>query len=154
MLSDRFRARNENSRKVFLVTFLPPTIWLILFLLAPVLIIVVYSFSQKVGLINIEVNWVMDNYRRAADPLYLKNFFKEFLYCWNYNIFVPHYLFSCRISHYKSPTKLEVNYSSSSNASVLDKSAHKDLCANCSFKNARIFEFWFRMDSSSFRIAI
>ena len=47
MLSDRFRARNENSRKVFLVTFLPPTIWLILFLLAPVLIIVVYSFSQK-----------------------------------------------------------------------------------------------------------
>ena len=46
MLSDRFRARNENRTKVFLVT-LPPTIWLILFLLAPVLIIVVYSFSQK-----------------------------------------------------------------------------------------------------------
>ena len=47
---------------------------------------------------------------------------------------MPHYLFSCRISHYKSPTKLEVNYSSSSNASVLDKSAHKDLCANCSLR--------------------
>ena len=78
MLSDRFRARNENRTKVFLVTFLPPTIWLILFLLAPVLIIVVYSFSQKVGLINIEVNWVMDNYRRAADPLYLKIFSKSF----------------------------------------------------------------------------
>ena len=77
MLSDKFRAKNENSRKVFLVTFLPPTIWLILFLLAPVLIIVVYSFSQKVGLINIEVNWVMDNYRRAADPLYLKIFIKS-----------------------------------------------------------------------------
>ena len=78
MLSDRFRAKNENSRKVFLVTFLPPTIWLILFLLAPVLIIVVYSFSQKVGLINIEVNWVMDNYWRAADSLYLKIFSKSF----------------------------------------------------------------------------
>ena len=78
MLSDRFRAKNEDSKKVFFVTFLPPTIWLILFLLAPVLIIVVYSFSQKVGLINIEVNWVMDNYLRATDPLYLKIFAKSF----------------------------------------------------------------------------
>ena len=62
----------------------------------------------------------MDNYCKAGSSL-SKNFFKEFLYCWNHNIFVPHYLFSCRISHYKSSTKL-VNYSSSSNASILDKS--------------------------------
>ena len=71
MLSDGGNAQNKDNRKLFLLTFLPPTIWLVLFLLVPTVIIIVYSFSQKDGLINIQLTWVLDNYRRVADPLYL-----------------------------------------------------------------------------------
>ena len=77
MLSDGGNAQNEDNRKLFLLTFLPPTIWIVLFLLVPTVIIIVYSFSQKEGLINIQLTWVLDNYRRVADPLYLKIFIKS-----------------------------------------------------------------------------
>ena len=77
MLSDGGNAQNEDNRKLFLLTFLPPAIWIVLFLLVPTVIIIVYSFSQKDGLINIQLTWVLDNYRRVADPLYLKIFIKS-----------------------------------------------------------------------------
>ena len=77
MLSDGGNAQNKDNRKLFLLTFLPPTIWIVLFLLVPTVIIIVYSFSQKDGLINIQLTWVLDNYRRVADPLYLKILIKS-----------------------------------------------------------------------------
>ena len=77
MLSDGGNAQNKDNRKLFLLTFLPPTIWIVLFLLVPTAIIIVYSFSQKDGLINIQLTWVLDNYRRVADPLYLKILIKS-----------------------------------------------------------------------------
>ena len=77
MLSDGGNAQNRDNRKLFLLTFLPPTIWIVLFLLVPTVIIIVYSFSQKDGLINIQLTWVLDNYRRVADPLYLKILIKS-----------------------------------------------------------------------------
>jgi spermidine/putrescine transport system permease protein len=62
---------------VFWVTSLPPTLWLVVFFLIPLGIIWVLSFGEKRGLVDIEITWVLDNYRRAIDPLYLGIFVKS-----------------------------------------------------------------------------
>lgn len=63
---------------VFWVISLPPTFWLVAFFLAPLAIVWVISFGEKRGLIEIEITWVLDNYARALDPLYLEIFLKSF----------------------------------------------------------------------------
>jgi spermidine/putrescine transport system permease protein len=62
---------------VFWVTSLPPTLWLVVFFLIPLGIIWVLSFGEKRGIVDIEITWVLDNYRRAFDPLYLQIFVKS-----------------------------------------------------------------------------
>ena len=62
---------------VFWVTNLPPTLWLLFFFLVPLGIIWVLSFGEKRGVVDIEITWVLDNYIRAADPLYLEIFVKS-----------------------------------------------------------------------------
>jgi len=62
---------------VFWVTSLPPTLWLLFFFLVPLGIIWVISFGEKRGVIDIEITWVLDNYWRAFDPLYLEIFWKS-----------------------------------------------------------------------------
>ena len=66
-----------NQKPIFWLSFLPPTIWLLIFLLVPLSIIGVLSFSEKQGLIDIEISWVFDNYMRAADPVYFSVFIKS-----------------------------------------------------------------------------
>ena len=46
-------------------------------LLVPILIISIFSFSEKQGLVEISASWVLDNYIRAIDPVYLSVFFKS-----------------------------------------------------------------------------
>ena len=48
-----------------------------MFLLVPIVIISIFSFSAKQGLVDISASWVLDNYIRAFDPVYLSVFFKS-----------------------------------------------------------------------------
>ncbi len=50
---------------------------MLIFLLVPILIIGIFSFSAKQGLVDISASWVLDNYIRAFDPVYLSVFFKS-----------------------------------------------------------------------------
>ena len=67
----------RNHKLVFWLTFCPPTLWMLIFLLVPILIIGIFSFSAKQGLVDISASWVLDNYIRAFDPVYLSVFFKS-----------------------------------------------------------------------------
>ena len=67
----------RNHRLAFWLTFCPPTLWMLIFLLVPILIIGIFSFSAKQGLVDISASWVLDNYIRAFDPVYLSVFFKS-----------------------------------------------------------------------------
>ena len=67
----------RNHKLEFWLTFCPPTLWMLIFLLVPILIIGIFSFSAKQGLVDISASWVLDNYIRAFDPVYLSVFFKS-----------------------------------------------------------------------------
>ena len=64
--------------KVFWTFFLPPTVWLVVFFLAPLALVWGFSFGEKRGLIEIAINGTVENYVRALDPLYLRIFGKSF----------------------------------------------------------------------------
>ncbi|MDC0948278.1 ABC transporter permease [Gammaproteobacteria bacterium] len=66
--------------RVFAALAIPPAGWLALFFLFPLIFIWGFSFSEKTGIIGIELTWTLDNYRRALDPLYLGIFFKSIFY--------------------------------------------------------------------------
>ena len=67
----------ESHRLIFWITFIPPTLWLLIFLIIPLFIIGSFSFSEKRGLIDIELSWVLSNYTRAADFIYLSTLIKS-----------------------------------------------------------------------------
>ena len=60
MLSDGGNAQNKDNRKLFLLTFLPPTIWIVLFLRPDCNNYRIQLFAKD-GLINIKLTWVLDN---------------------------------------------------------------------------------------------
>jgi spermidine/putrescine transport system permease protein len=62
----------------FWVFALPPSLWLVVFFLAPLALVWAMSFGEKVGLIDIVISWRLDNYLRALNPLYLQIFLKSF----------------------------------------------------------------------------
>ena len=66
-----------SHRLIFWLTFIPPTLWLLIFLLIPLSIIGSFSFSEKRGLIDIELSWILNNYIRAADLIYLSTLIKS-----------------------------------------------------------------------------
>ena len=66
-----------SHRLIFWLTFIPPTLWLLIFLLIPLSIIGSFSFSEKRGLIDIELSWILNNYIRAADLIYLSILIKS-----------------------------------------------------------------------------
>ena len=57
---------------------LPTGLWLLVFFLIPLSLIWFFSFGEKQGLIDIDINWNLANYARAMDPLYLQIFLKSF----------------------------------------------------------------------------
>lgn len=70
----------DNWRRnplVFWFIGLPPTFWLLVFFLIPLGLIWVLSFGEKRGVVEIEITWVLDNYARALDPIYLQIFVKS-----------------------------------------------------------------------------
>ena len=64
--------------RVFWAFFLPPTLWLVAFFLAPLALVWGFSFGEKRGLVEIAINGTVENYVRALDPLYLRIFGKSF----------------------------------------------------------------------------
>ena len=68
----------RSHRRVFWTFFLPPTAWLVVFFLAPLVLVWGFSFGEKRGLIEIAINGTLENYIRALDPLYLRIFGKSF----------------------------------------------------------------------------
>ena len=62
---------------VFWAFNLPPTVWLVLFFVIPLTLVWVLSFGEKRGIVDIEITWVLDNYARALQPLYLEIFWKS-----------------------------------------------------------------------------
>jgi spermidine/putrescine transport system permease protein len=62
---------------VFWAFNLPPTVWLVLFFIIPLTLVWVLSFGEKRGIVAIEITWVLDNYARALQPLYLEIFWKS-----------------------------------------------------------------------------
>lgn len=70
----------ENWRRhsaVFWAVFSAPTFWLVAFFLIPLVLIWLYSFGEKDGIIDINITWTLDNYIRAFEPIYLQIFAKS-----------------------------------------------------------------------------
>jgi spermidine/putrescine transport system permease protein len=63
---------------VFWIFSIPPSVWLIVFFLAPLALVWVFSFGEKRGIVDIAITGTFENYWRALDPLYLQIFAKSF----------------------------------------------------------------------------
>jgi spermidine/putrescine transport system permease protein len=58
----------RNNFKVFLAFFTPSFGWLLLFFIAPLVIIFLYSFGETVSLTEVETTWTLRNYARLFEP--------------------------------------------------------------------------------------
>ena len=67
----------RRAKAAFAFAVAPPTLWLVLFFLAPMAIIWAYSFGHNVGLTEIDITGTFKNYWRALEPLYLGIFAKS-----------------------------------------------------------------------------
>ncbi len=71
------RSRRERWRLLFLLS--PSLFWLVVFFLAPLLLVFVISFGQRGTYGGVEWVLSMNNYARFFDPLYLRIFGHTFL---------------------------------------------------------------------------
>lgn len=55
----------------------PSAAWLMLFFVAPLLIVLVYSFLERGAFAGVEWSLTLENYRRILDPLYLNAFLRS-----------------------------------------------------------------------------
>ena len=69
----------KRSARAFFTAFTPPTFWLVAFFIVPLSLIWLYSFSAKTGVVDITLDWNLDQYARALEPLYLGIFWKSIL---------------------------------------------------------------------------
>nr|AMK59511.1 binding-protein-dependent transport systems inner membrane component [uncultured bacterium UPO68_UPO87] len=69
----------KRSAQTFWASFAPPTFWLVAFFIVPLSLIWLYSFSTKTGVIDITLDWNLNQYARALEPLYLGIFWKSIL---------------------------------------------------------------------------
>lgn len=58
----------RQQPRVFAAFAAPTLIWLLLFFVAPLGIIWLYSFGENVSLVDIETTWTLDNYARIFQP--------------------------------------------------------------------------------------
>jgi spermidine/putrescine transport system permease protein len=58
----------RQNFQAFLAFFGPSAGWLLLFFLAPLGIIFLYSFSETISLTEVELTWTLDNYARLLEP--------------------------------------------------------------------------------------
>jgi spermidine/putrescine transport system permease protein len=69
----------KRSAQAFFTAFTPPTFWLVAFFIVPLSLIWLYSFSAKTGVTDITLDWNLNQYARALEPLYLGIFWKSIL---------------------------------------------------------------------------
>lgn len=68
----------KNNRLAFWVWGTAPTLWLVVFFLAPLGIIWGLSFAEKTSILGTEITGTLDNYIRAlAEPVYLQIIWKS-----------------------------------------------------------------------------
>ncbi len=67
----------RENKASFLVTALPPLLWLLFLFILPLAIVWLYSFGENRGLTEIDITGTWANYRRALEPLYLSIFVKS-----------------------------------------------------------------------------
>jgi len=67
----------RRSPSTFLAFGAPPTFWLLLFFLIPIGIIWAFSFGDKVGIVDIDINGTLANYDRAFETVYLQIILKS-----------------------------------------------------------------------------
>lgn len=67
----------RHNPRVFWTVLSAPTFWLVLFFLAPLFLIWLFSFGEKSGIVDIDITWTLDNYIRAFEPIYLQIFAKS-----------------------------------------------------------------------------
>jgi spermidine/putrescine transport system permease protein len=67
----------KQAKAAFAAIFAPPVFWLLVFFIAPMGIIWLYSFGQNQGLTEIALTGTFGNYLRALEPLYLGIFWKS-----------------------------------------------------------------------------
>lgn len=75
--------REKSLKQIFFTTlpafsFFLPFIWMLVFFIAPLLMLWIYSFLSRGIYGGIEWTWTLDNYLRVLDPLYLKIIFNSF----------------------------------------------------------------------------
>lgn len=55
----------------------PATVWLVTFFIAPLFIVITYSFLERGTYGGVEWQFTLENFRRVFDPLYLGTFFRS-----------------------------------------------------------------------------
>ena len=69
--------RKRPSLQAWLL-LLPSAFWLFVFFIAPLFIVLVYSFLERGTYGGVQWHFTLDNYRRTFDPLYFKTFGRSF----------------------------------------------------------------------------
>jgi spermidine/putrescine transport system permease protein len=67
----------RENKASFLVTALPPLLWLLFLFVLPLAIVWLYSFGENRGLTEIDITGTWANYKRALAPLYMSIFVKS-----------------------------------------------------------------------------
>ena len=67
----------RKSLPVFAAFSLPTILWLLVFFVAPLAIIWLYSFGENVTLIEIKTTWTRDNYARIFQPAIMTLFWRS-----------------------------------------------------------------------------
>lgn len=75
MMNTRNQTNNKQARKGGLLT-VPAVVWLLVFLIAPLVIVVIVSLATRGAYGKTIYEFSMANYRRAIDPLYLRAYWR------------------------------------------------------------------------------
>lgn len=67
----------NRAKQAFAAIAIPPMAWLVLFFLAPLALVWLFSFGQNDGLKDIAITGTFANYARALEPLYVQIFGKS-----------------------------------------------------------------------------
>lgn len=67
----------HRFKQVFWSVGIPPTVWILLFFIAPLGLIWLFSFGEKSGIVGIDITWTLDNYVRVFNADILTIFVKS-----------------------------------------------------------------------------
>lgn len=71
------KAFRRNPALAAWALLLPATVWLVLFFIAPLFIVLIYSFLERGTYGGVQWIFTLENIERVIDPLYLKTFLRS-----------------------------------------------------------------------------